>query len=418
MKQTVRKLTLAAALPALVFGASVAGLAPTTANAEDVKFGFMLGYTGDYAPWSPALDSAAKLAVEEINAEGGILGDDVVLVIGDNQSKVEAGVSAARKMINVDNVDVIIGPESDIIVALQDMAKDNKVPVVTSSAGTEALDDAGGTGNFIWRVNASDSFLGVAGGKIMVDTLGQKEVAILVENLEGTQSAAAAFKRNYERFGGTVIKEIVLTPGQSSYLGELRDLADSEPELVFMAAAQVTGVNVVKQAFQRGYEWKWWVSQELAQQDFVAASGVEVVKGVQSWTPGQRDDDAGWIRFSGLYDEKWGEKATAGFYQSETYDAFMVTALAMVAGGASTGEAADANLASVAGPPGEVVRTYAEGVKLLGEGKEINYQGVSGNVDFNETGNVGVPAVRLLEIDDSGEWMTIDVIDASDFPAS
>ena len=418
MKQSA-KMRLAAALPAMALSVAIAGMAPSTAQAQDeVKFGFMLGFTGDYAPWSPALDNAAKLAVEEINAAGGILGKTLVMVTEDNRSKVESGVSAARKLINVDKVPVIIGPESDIIVALQDMAKDNQVPVITSSAGTEAIDKTGGTGNFIWRVNASDSFLGVAAGKVMAENLGVKEVAILVENLEGTQSAAASFKRNYERFGGKVIKEITLTPGQSSYLGELRDLAASDPKMVFMAAAQVTGATVMKQAFQRGYDWNWWVSQELQQEDFVNAAGVDAVKGVQSWTPGQRDDDPGWIRFTEIYDGMWNEAPQAGFYQAETFDAFIATALAMVAGGEATGAAVDANLAKVAGPPGEVVRTYAEGVKLLGEGKEINYEGVSGSINFNDTGNVGVPAVRVMEVNDEGSWVTIDVIDAGDFPAS
>ena len=412
MKRYARRMALAAAMPALVLGVA------TAAQAEDVNFGFMLGFTGDYAPWSPALDSAAKLAVDEINENGGVLGNEVAIITEDNESKVEAGIRGARKLINVDKVPVIIGPESDIIVALQNMASENKVPVITSSAGTEAIDKAGGTGKYIWRVNASDSFLGVAAAKVMIDTLGQKEVAILVENLEGTQSAAASFKRNFERFGGTVTKEIVLTPGQASYLGELRELADTNPSLVFMAAAQVTGVNVVKQAYQRSYEWNWWVSQELQQPDFVNAAGAEVVTGVQSWTPGQRDDDPGWLRFSELYQAKWNEAPQAGFYQAETYDAFMVTALAMIAGGATTGEAVDSNLAAVASPPGEVVRTFADGAKLLAEGKDINYEGVSGTIDFNEYGNVGVPAVRLMEVDESGEWVTKEVVDATNFPPS
>jgi len=417
MKRTAKTMRLAAGISALTLGVALVGIAPSVAQAEDVKFGFMLGFTGDYAPWSPALDNATKVAVEEINAEGGILGNNLVVITEDNESKVEAGVRAARKLINIDKVPVIIGPESDIIVALQDMARENKVPVITSSAGTEAIDKSGGTGNYIWRVNASDSFLGVAAGKVMIDSLGQMEVAILVENLEGTQSAANSFKRNFERFGGTITKEIVLTPGQASYLGELRDLADSNPSLVFMAAAQVTGVNVMKQAYQRGYDWKWWVSQELQQPDFVAATGADVVEGVQSWTPGQRDDDSGWVRFSEIYKAKWGEAPQAGFYQAETYDAFMVTALAMIAGGAVTGEAVDMNLAKVASPPGEVVRTFAEGVKLLSEGQDINYEGVSGTIDFNEFGNVGVPAVRLMEVQ-SGEWRTKEVIDATNFPPS
>jgi ABC-type branched-subunit amino acid transport system substrate-binding protein len=89
----------------------------------------------------------------------------------------------------------------------------------------------------------------------------------------------------------------------------------------------------------------------------------------------------------------------------------------MIAGGAVTGEAVDMNLAKVASPPGEVVRTFAEGVKLLSEGQDINYEGVSGTIDFNEFGNVGVPAVRLMEVQ-SGEWRTKEVIDATNFPPS
>ncbi|NND50487.1 MAG: ABC transporter substrate-binding protein [Rhizobiales bacterium] len=406
------------ALSAAVAGVLSLGLGQPAAQADEVKLGFMLGFTGDYAPWSPALNNAAIVAIEEINANGGILGNEVSMIVSDNESKVEGGIAAARKLVNVDKVPVIIGPESDIIVALQDMAKNNEIPVVTSSAGTDAIDKTGGTGKFIWRVNASDSFLGVAAAKVLIDELGHKEIAIMVENLEGTQSAAASLKRNFERFGGKVTKEIVLTPGQATYLSELRDLADSDPKLVFLAAAQVTGVNVMKQAYQRGYEWPWWVAQELQQQDFVNAAGVEVVKGVTSWTPGQMDDDPAWQRFSNIFKEKWGEAAQSGFYQAETYDAFMVTALAMIKGGEATGAAVDANMAAVAAPPGERVTNFADAVKLIKEGKEINYDGPSGTIDFNEWGNVGIPAVRLMQVDDSGQWITKQVIDARSFPAS
>lgn len=415
--QITRRLMMSTALTAMALGAGMS-VNEAAAQEDPIKFGFLLGYTGAYAGWSPALDNAARLAVEEINESGGLLGRQVELVAEDSASDVEDGVRAARKLINVDNVEVIIGPESDIIVALQDLAQDNQVPVMTTSGGTDALDDAGGTGNYIWRTNASDSFLGVAGAKVLIEELGVTEISILVENLEGTQSAASSFKRNFERFGGTVTKEIVITPGQSSYLGELRDLASDDPEVVFMAVSQVTGANIMKQAYQRGYEWETWVSQELAQQDFINAAGVEVAKGLKTWTPGQRDDDESWMRFVGMYEDAYGEPAQSGFYQAETYDAIMVTALAMAAGGEATGAAVDANLSAVANPPGEVVNTYEEGIRLLGEGQEINYEGVSGSIDFNETGNVGVPAVRLITVGDSGTWETYQIIDASDFPPS
>jgi len=392
-------------------------LGVSNALAGEVKFGFMLGFTGDYAAWAPPLEKTSKLAVQEINANGGILGNTLVVIKEDNESKVGPGVRAAQKLINVDNVAVIIGPESDIIVALQDMALDNQVPVITSSAGTEALNNNGGTGRYIWRTNASDSFLGIAAAKVMLDELGYKTAVVIVENLEGTQSAANSFAKAFERFGGTIVKTVVLTPGQATYLSELKDAASVDVDVTFLAAMQVTGINVVKQAYQRGYEFNMWTGQELLMDDFIAGASAEATEGITSWTPGQDETTDTWGVFSKAYAEMWGEAPEGGWYQAETYDAFMVTALAMIAGGETTGKSADDNLAMVANPPGVVVTTFAEGVAALAAGKDINYEGPSGSVDFNEHGDAGAPAVKVMTVR-NGKWVTAMIIDATNFPAN
>ncbi|MGE0210788.1 MAG: ABC transporter substrate-binding protein [Parvibaculaceae bacterium] len=388
------------------------------AAAEDVNLGFMVGYTGDMGPWAPALDNAAKLAVEEINAAGGVLGNPIKLWSEDNESTVEGGVRGARKLVSVNKVNAIIGPESDVIMALKEFAKDNGIPIISTSAGTSALDRIGGAGRFLYRTNASDSFIGVAAAKLMLEALGHKEVAILVENVEGTQSTADAFIRNYEKFGGKISKKIVLSPGQATYHSELADLAGTKPKIVVLAAGQITGVNVVKQAYQRGYEWDWYATVELQNPDFVASAGAEVVKGTVSAVPGQRDDDPSWLRFSERYKAKYGEAPQTGFYQAETYDAIVLTALAMEAAKSTAGKDIDQHLTAVAAAPGEKVSTFEEGVKLLREGKDIDYSGASGTVDFNEFGNVGVPAIRLVKVNDKGEWETVQVVDSRDFPAN
>ncbi len=410
MRQVKRLAYLASALAMLAVAQPAA--------AEDVNMGFMVGYTGDMGPWAPALDNAAKLAVEEINAAGGVLGKPVKLFSEDNESTVEGGVRGARKLVSVNKVSAIIGPESDVIMALKDFAKDNAVPIISTSAGTSALDKIGGTGRFLYRTNASDSFIGVAAAKLMLETLGHKEVAILVENVEGTQSTADAFIKNYEKFGGKITKKIVLSPGQATYHSELADLAASKPKVVVLAAGQITGVNIVKQAYQRGYEWPWYATVELQNPDFVASAGAEVVKGTVSAVPGQRDDDPSWMRFSERYKAKYGEAPQTGFYQAETYDAIILAALAMEAAKSAAGKDIDAQLTAVAAAPGEKVSTYEEGVKLLREGKDIDYNGASGTVDFNEFGNVGVPAIRLVKVNDKGEWETVQVVDSRDFPAN
>lgn len=391
---------------------------PAFAQEEPVKLGLLVGFTGDMGPWAPALNNAALLAVEEINAEGGILGRPVELISEDNASTVAGAMRGATKLVSVEGVSAIIGPESDPIVALRSFAKDQMIPVISTSAGTEALNEAGGTGTYIYRTNASDSFLGVVHAKMLLDEMDQKEIVLVVENLEGTMSGAETFKAAYERLGGTVIDEIVLAPGQTNYQSEVRAVAEYDPNMVFLAVGQTAGVAFVKQAYQRGYDWKYWVTAELQSPDFVNAAGVEVVKGALNPVSSQVEGAASWGRFSDAYEAKFGEKPEPGFYQAETYDAFMAVALAMEAAGETTGAAVDANLIAVAGPGGEKVISFADGKAALAAGKEIDFEGASGSLDFDEFGNVTIPATRLLQISDEGVWETVKVVDSSAFPAN
>ncbi len=392
--------------------------APAVAQDDAVNLGLLVGFTGDMGPWAPALNNAAIVAVEEINAAGGILGKTVNLISEDNASTVEGAVRGATKLVSVNGVSAIIGPESDPIVALRGFASDNQVPVISTSGGTEALDDAGGTGTFIYRTNASDSFLGVVHAKMLLDEMDQKEIVLVVENLEGTQSAAGTFRDAYERFGGTITKEVTLAPGQTSYLSELRDVSSAEPDMVFLAVGQTTGVSFVKQAYQRGYDWKYWVTSDLQSPDFVNAAGVEIVQGIMNPVSSQVEGAESWERFSAAYEERFGEKPEPGFYQAETYDAFIAVALAMEAAGDTSGAMVDKNLVAVSGPEGVKVSSFADGVAALRDGQEIDYEGASGSLDFDEHGNVTIPSTRLLQVSETGEWETVKIVDSSAFPAN
>lgn len=392
-------------------------LLPSAAMA-DVKLGLLVGFSGDMAPWAPALNNAAVLAMEEINAAGGVLGENVVLVPEDNGSTAAGGVRGAQKLASVDKVAAIVGPESDPIMALLSFAKDNKLPIISTSAGTEALDKVGGKGNYIYRTNASDSFLGVVHAKLLLDEMKVNEVVVVVENLEGTLSGAHTFERNFERFGGKVVKQVVLAPGQSSYLNEIRTVADVGPAMVFLAVGQTTGVAFVKQAYQRGYDWKYWVTAELQSQDFVDVAGTEIVQGFINPVSSQAESSQAWDRFSAAYEKRFGEKPQSGFYQAETYDAVIATALAMQAAGKATGEAVDAKLIEVSRPGGVRVTSFAEGVAALKTGEDIDYDGASGPLNFSDTGNVSVPATKLLQVDADGQWVPIKTVNTSEYPVN
>jgi branched-chain amino acid transport system substrate-binding protein len=169
--------------------------------------------------------------------------------------------------------------------------------------------------------------------------------------------------------------------------------------------------------YSRGYDWTICVTTDLQTDDFVAGAGNEATQDVFALVPGQVDSEESWQRFSELYAAKFGEEPVSGYYQAETYDAIMVTALAMQASGGLTGEGVDENMIDIATPGGTMVRSFADGVKELASGNDIDYHGASGNVNYNEFGNAGAPAIRLLKVD-NGEWMVSEVIDSGAFPPS
>lgn len=382
-----------------------------------VSIGFSTGFTGDMAPWAEAMDKAAILAVEEINASGGVLGRQVEMFSEDNKSTVEGGVQAAEKLVKVNKVNCIIGPESDPMMALLNYAKENKVPIISTSAGTSSLDKAGGNGKYIYRTSASDSFIGVCETKVLRDEFKADRLVVIYENTEGSTSAADSVAKNFERFGGKVIDKVALNSGQSTYASELKKAYSSNPPYVYLSAGQACAINVLKGRYQKNYGGDIVGSTELQTPELVNGAG-QSAYGLLSVRIVEKENSKGWDRFIKLYDQKYKEKPLTGYYQSNTYDAVILAALAMEAAKSDTGEGIDNYLTKVSGSPGVKVYSFAEGVAELKKGNDIDYEGASGPVDFNEYGSISAPAVAVMRVDDKGNWVFTKIIDSTTFPAS
>ncbi|ATW27761.1 ABC transporter substrate-binding protein [Candidatus Formimonas warabiya] len=397
-------------------GSEESGQEEPSQTPGEVAFGFSAGFTGDMAPWAEAIHKGGLVAIDEINATGGILGKKVVVYTEDNKSVVEGSVQAATKLVNVNKVSVIIGPESDPIMALADFAVDNKVPIISSSAGTSALDEAGGKGRYLYRTNTGDSFIGICEAKVAKDALGFDKAVILHENTEGSTSAAEAFQQNFTRFGGTILDTVVLSSKQSTYSSELKKAFSTKPPFVYFSTGQVVANIALKEIYQKGETAKILGTTELQNDDLIKATKNASI-GLLSIHVVEKEDSQGWTRFSELYQKKYQEKPMAGYYQSNTYDAVILAALAMEAAQDTSGAAVDNYLTQVSGPPGVKVYSFEEGVKELRAGNDIDYEGASGPVDFNEFGNVSAPAVAIMEVNDQLHWVDKEVLDSSNFPA-
>ncbi|WP_088343367.1 MULTISPECIES: ABC transporter substrate-binding protein [Rhodomicrobium] len=168
--------------------ATAAVLATTlAAKAEDIKIGLSGPYTGGSSSMGVSMRDGARLAVEEINAAGGVDGKKLVLIERDDEAKNELGVQIAQEMINKEGVVAQLGYiNTGVALAAQRFFQDAKIPVITNvatgTAITQQFKAPDYDANFVFRISAPDSIQAKMITDEAVDKRGFKKVAILADS--------------------------------------------------------------------------------------------------------------------------------------------------------------------------------------------------------------------------------------------
>lgn len=380
---------------------SSGGTAEGSASGDKINVGFLSGLTGWLGSFTKENINSIIMAKDEINEAGGILdGKSINIVDVDTQSTVEGSIKGYQKLVNADKAVVAIGPETESVLALLKEAPKTTVPVMSAFAGSAELDEVGG--DYVYRTAASDSVIGEVRAKILIEN-GVNEIAVMVGNYEGAQSDVAKFKETYEGLGGKILTEVTFNTGQNTYNGELKKIADANPKVVYYSGGIDTAPTIFKSAEQRGYEWEWFVTPDVAVQEFIDVIGGNVAEGIKTVIPMEDESNAAFKRFNENYEAKFNAVPSGGYYNANTYDLLIASALAMEAAGEASGSAINEKIREVTNPPGVEVTTFEEGIKELRAGNDINYEGASGPVDFDEHGNV-VASYALMKVA-SGKWV-------------
>ena len=169
---TVKK-PLIGAISAVALATSISALA------EPLKIGVLVPLTGDLQSYGEPALKAAQLAAKEINAAGGVLGEDVEISSGDTQTSPQPGVAAAQKLVNIEGVNAIMGALSSgvTIPVAQSVAKAEQIPQV-SSASTSPVITSLDDDDFLFRTVPSDAFQGVALSEVTQEK-GYENVSII-----------------------------------------------------------------------------------------------------------------------------------------------------------------------------------------------------------------------------------------------
>jgi branched-chain amino acid transport system substrate-binding protein len=381
---------------------------PLSAAAQEVTVGVLVPLTGELGEFGKIVANAIQLGVAEINAAGGTSCGDIRTVIADTGGSPETGIREASKMIETEGAVAILGPTSGVMVALVDLAKRSKTVIMSPYAGTITLNELGG--DYVYRTVSSDLGDGAASGLWLKDQ-GYESVAFLVQNEESTISPAQVARTTLESAGIELTDFVVYNPGQPSYQAELISVLSHEPDAIYLAGGQESGVTVIKEATAGGFEGEWLFTADLAVPEIFGAVGADLLNGRAYVEFADADNSLDQYKaFEALHIEKAG--GDPGPFAPNSFDMINLIALSLEASGQCSGEGINSVIRDVA-DGGDAVSTFADGKAAIAAGKDINYEGASGPLVFDESGTVS--GAYTIQAAEGGEWVNTKFYPASSF---
>ena len=233
------------------------GATSTSGGASDtIKVGVNYELTGEVATYGVNLNDGVQMALEEINANGGVLGKQLEIVTVDNKSSDTEAANVSTRLATRDKVVALIGPAtSGNTKAASPAAMQNKIPLISGSATADdvTVDANGKVRDYIFKTCFSDSFQGVMMAEFALGDLGFKNAAILADSSSDyAQGLAKAFRETFTANGGTVLNEEAYQAGDKDFKAVLTNLKATNPEVLFIPGYYEEVGLIVRQARELG----------------------------------------------------------------------------------------------------------------------------------------------------------------------
>lgn len=247
MRKKFGILAVAVALVALFVGSAMAG---------EIKIGYLAALTGDYAGYGQTELRAAQLAVEEINAKGGVLGHKLVLVPYDWRTRAEDAVNAVRRMIDQDKVVAIIGANaSGANIATAPIVNKAKVPQIgtVSTNPLVTVDEKGKVRPYSFRICFTDPYQGKVLANLAAVKLGKKKGAMLYDVASDYSQGLREFCiKEFEKLGGKIVADEAYKGTDTDFRAQLTNVRNSGADVLFLPGMGKDMALIIKQARELG----------------------------------------------------------------------------------------------------------------------------------------------------------------------
>ncbi|PSF38433.1 amino acid ABC transporter substrate-binding protein [Aphanothece hegewaldii CCALA 016] len=390
----------------------------TPAPEGGLKLGSLLPVTGDLSAIGQNMPEAATLAVDTINACGGVNGKPVTLVKEDDQTDPAAGASAMTKLAEVDKVAGVVGSfASSVSSAAVDIAARDKVVLISPGSTSPVFTDRAKKGEFggYWARTAPPDTYQAQALAALAHKKGFKNVATVVINNDYGVGFEKEFVKAFEKLGGNIVnkdKPVRYDPKAATFDSEATAAFSNKPDAVVAVLYSETGSLLIQSAYKQGLMKgvTLLLTDGVYSEDFTKAVGESkdnksIVSGALGTVPGA--DGQALAAFTTLWKDKTGKDITA--YIPHTWDATVLLMLAAEAAKTNTGEGIQSKIREVANAPGKEVTDACEAIALIKKGEDINYQGASGNVDIDENGDV-LGSYDVWTVQDDNSLKIIDKV--------
>ena len=250
MKKTIAVLLVALVAVACVFASG-------SSESEDTYLiGFIGPLTGDNANYGIRCSNAAKLAISEINAAGGVNGKDLKLVMEDSEGVADKAIACYEKLAYTDNVVAIVGPVfTGPALAVAQRCMEDGIVMISPSATHKDITNQERTGdgkNYVFRTVPSDALQSEIAAYYFYQVLGYRKLATLYAQNDYSQGLAVGMSELFEKLGGEIVASETCMVGDKDFKTQLARIKNSDAEAVYIPNYTAEIAQILEQGAQLG----------------------------------------------------------------------------------------------------------------------------------------------------------------------
>ncbi len=294
--------------------------------ADTIKIGLLAPLTGFAAADGLSVANSVKLAADQVNDQGGLLGKQVELIIEDDAAQAKDAVGLARKLVQKDGVVAVVGGSYSMPSrAVAPLFQQFQIPFV---AGYAVHPDITVAGDYCFRNGFLGTVEGKAAGVVAIDMLNAETIGLLTMDNDFGRTLAEGFKDYVTEHGAKIVYEQIYPLSEKDYSSYLTSIDKANPDVVLASGYYGQAAGIVKQAHEMGLETQILGEEGYDSPKFIELAGEEAANGTIIVTNLDRDDPRDVVQeFINQYRKRYDmEPDMVG---ASNYDAFMIIANAI-----------------------------------------------------------------------------------------